>query len=256
MVRAVDVRLDFLVRFARMNLDALSPGDWLNVRQEIRAFIAGYWGGFGEPVRPFPPAAYRMSGKVTSGPDSTTCDTRQIRALWVDTQMQLDMVVGNRELQKAKQAWLESAAKRSKRKTPGAPKEIHAILERVFVEDHTPVSIGIDIVSGTDSMSTPAEPMPLMLNGAIGDVFLTMVRLTLWRVPNTHVRLCAECRLPFVPKRQDSRCCSQACNQRNWWKGSKGQTKLKEIYSSNGWTRGGRGSKKRRRVAPIDQTDS
>lgn len=80
-------RLQFVVRFAHMELDALRPGDWLNLQWELRDFLLPTYDDLGVrglhtfPVDPPSPEEYSMA---------------DFRALQVEAREILAMVVDSR----------------------------------------------------------------------------------------------------------------------------------------------------------------
>jgi hypothetical protein len=182
--RLVEDRLGFLVRLARMDLGALRPGDWLNLQEDVVAFLG----------------AMRCPGAMPA-PHPGLCGVRPIFSVMTD-----------------RNASFESLEKFQGLMREGQP-GLHASLEGVAVDfDGTG---GIDATAARQrkgsetSPSVEVTPTPLftMVQGSTHDVFRWHIQRLLVEAPAGRVAHCRECRAIFYRVKRQIHC-SRACSNR------------------------------------------
>jgi hypothetical protein len=178
-------RLQFVVRFAQLDLSSLRRGDWLNLREDLAWFLVGMHYGprfdFGRDEMPL--AHHDMiawASELVTGDD------------WPDEAFV--------QLQAELRALLNDLVS-----TPGdAQRPVAPML---------PVQVGLRVVE-----LRPRHKV-LVAEGLTRDVFLLLVQMLLWEERRESLRRCVECGTIFYRHGQQDYCsrpCMTRVAQRRW----------------------------------------
>jgi hypothetical protein len=180
-------RLQFVVQFAQMDLATLRPGDWLNLRDDLAAFLHGPWYGLDVTREPLP-LDDALLVRPTAPPYPDTYPEEAFQQLQAETRTLLyDMVLGTRDRTSAPLRLL--------------PLQVHL---------GAPSLDGLVPVSGQHA---------LVAEGSTRDVFLLLVFMLLKQVGSKRIVRCPECGTIFYRHgNQDycSRPCVNRVSQRLW----------------------------------------
>jgi hypothetical protein len=187
-------RLQFVVRFAQMDLSTLRRGDWFNLLEDLETFLisgeADRWEDSPELNRP----SVSTGGFFVFIRDWMGGATRQnheeLQALQTETLAILSAVVCGQQTGTLPLNWV--------------PETALTVKTRVM-------NIG--------SFDHSRNRNILLVNGAPRDVFIFMLQLLLIREPTNRICVCPECRTLFyrIGKQQYcTRACSNRVNVRTW----------------------------------------
>lgn len=191
-------RLQFVIRFAQIDLESLRAGDWLNLREDCLAFLGiEVQGGMLGIQIP------RDSGGIIAMPLNSPLpiefSVEDFKTLQADTRRILDEWVGPAP---GEQGML-------------SPHDIHALYTVTRARRRT----GASWVSW------------LQVQGETRDLFLLVLFHLLSQESMDYVRRCPECRTIFyrIGKQQyHSKQCANRANVRKWRQGAEGKSKEQE----------------------------
>ena len=181
-------RLRFVVQFAQLDLATFRPGDWLNLRDDLAAFLHGPWYGLDCTREPLPLADDWLV-RPTVPPYPATYPEDAFHQLQAETRtVLLDMVLGTRE----------------RRSAPLTPVPLPSLALGA-------PSLG-DLVPGAGQHALVAE-------GSTRDVFLFLFFLLLKQVGSQRIVRCPECGTIFYRHGNQDYCarpCVNRVSQRLW----------------------------------------
>lgn len=225
-------RLAFAVRFAQMDLDRLRPGDWLNLRDDLVAFL-----GHREAVD------LREAEKAKDLDLALAPRGGIVAKAWKHPRPEEMTEADLRDLQKKAREFLNYVVEARQQK-PLSPQELAdtpKVSERrlgkgvkayVFPK---PKKLGLDVpeeeVSLTLFLLVPPSPRfagrcVLHVEGDTRGAFLTTLLFLLAQQSTNRVSKCPECDRLFLRVRKQlycSRTCVNRANKRDWRKTQKGK---------------------------------
>jgi hypothetical protein len=177
-------RLQFVARFAQLDLRRLRQGDWLNLREDVAWFLSGVWYGpdfdFGRDA--IPTAHGDIMAHPDNGPTPQGLSQAEFFQLQADTRALLADL-------------LEAPGTRS---ISAAPLPIQARLRVV---------------------ETQPEQKALVAAGTTHDLFLLLIYMLLWQEQRLALARCPACGTIFYKNRNQeycSRACTNRVSQRLW----------------------------------------
>jgi len=183
-------RLQIIINFARMDLDRLRPGDWLNLREDLQAFIVGV----------------RSDG--AQGPTIPTWDTGGFYVTNIDGESPKEMTI---EAFQALQV------------------EVRTLLADVFPLPSAEPRVPVHFFSPwVQPKIFAVGPGYFVGRGTPRDCTLFVLGHLLQKLPKNSVRHCPECTLPFVRIRKQQYCtrrCTNRANMRAWRQTKQGKAK-------------------------------
>ena len=255
-MRTAGERLAFAVRFAQMNLDQFSYRDWLDLKDEITAFLGLSVEIEGQALH----ARHSLQARgevfvdVTEPPLPAAMTERDVRVLQQDMRTLLTGVVSGRAVQEGKgpatplrkedeQAFAEHWATsgealgwtggREKGPVGFFPDYRHRV---VWGLRGTAVLAKFPLFTlGVQYGLIPAPPPfatrnALFAAGSTRDTFLLTLFFLLAREPTDKIRMCPECHALFLRVRKQQYCsrrCVKRVNMRTW-RASRAQAARKE----------------------------
>jgi hypothetical protein len=186
-------RLQFVVRFAQMDLDTLRPGDWLNLRDDLRAFFLGSWYKHDLGSDSLPPlAAGDVFVHPTARPFPEEYPEEEFRTLQSETYKILRQAIP-----------LEG-------EMYGTPPPV--VPQPVAIDG--PISLTVPHLDGL----IPAKGRHMLVaEGSTRDMFLLLTFLLLAKESTARIRRCPECdSLFYRAKTYCSRTCANRVATRKW----------------------------------------
>ena len=181
-------RLQFLIRFAQLDLDALRPGDWLNLRDDLGGFLTGsVYGRYYADLADYEPMGGDIEIRPFDPPSPLEYPEEAFRDLQKETLHILESMV------------LEARAGRG---------------------TWAPIPVQIRFAAPSlDGLVPVAGQHLLIAEGSTRDAFLLRVFTLLLRHPTNRIRRCPECDRIFyrVGKQQYcTRVCVNRATVRTW----------------------------------------
>ncbi len=190
-------RLQIIINFARMDLDRLRPGDWLNLREDLQAFVTGV----------------RSDG--AGGTTIPTGDTGGFVVMGIDGEPPSAMTIATFQALQA---------------------EIRSLLADVCPLPSAEPRVPVHLVAPWVQLTIVAiGPGYFMGRGTPRDCTLFVLGHLLQKLPKNSVRHCPECTLPFVRIRKQQYCtrrCTNRENMRAWRQSGKGKVRESALNHS------------------------
>jgi hypothetical protein len=228
-METAEERLSFAVRFAEMALDQLRPGDWLNLRDDLVAFLSHQEAVDLREAKDLGSALAPRGGIVARAwkhPKPEEMTEADLRHLQEKTREFLNYVVEARRQKPLTLQELADIPKVSERKLGKGVKA------DIFPK---PKRLGLDVpeeeISLTLSLSVPPSPRfagrcVLCVEGDTRGTFLTTLLFLLAQQPTNRVSKCPECSKIFLRVRKQQFCgrtCVNRANKRAWRQTPKGR---------------------------------
>jgi hypothetical protein len=190
-------RLEFAIRFAQGDLDQLRPGDWLNLRDDLEAFLGKHLLdqhlSQEDPAAPLA-ALEDVVGTPTEAPYPEEYGVDNFRVLQQETKCTLSRMLDKRE-------------------------GVHVPSSPVLI------SVRCDLLNFGYVPSLAGRNM-LEVSGTTQDTFLMVLYVLLSREPTDRILRCPECPTIFYRVRKQQYCsrpCVHRAAARKWRRTEKGQ---------------------------------
>ncbi len=256
----LDPEMQFLVAFAKLDLNLLDENAWVNLRVQFRGFLRGdsNW-----PKRKGTPRFIIQEYPFPCVEDidwvnAQTASTDEYLSIHSRIRRLLEDVAGTRIEWEAQ---LRTGARRSRHRSESgglvfAPRSVERMTLSLTVSPEVTAGRWSEWSQLPDNKRPPlSERATFNVKAHFGDAVVFKALLLLWLVPTNTVRRCELCGELFAAARRDSRGCSLACARKLYWKSPKGKRKLREVYEANNWRLGVRRRKSARRQSPrADKT--